>query len=213
MEDKEHNMKISFAITVCNELEEIKRLVPFLLEHKRIQDEIVILYDQKNGNPEVLDFLLPYNIKPNVQTWRGFGFEGNFADWKNKLNDYCTGDYIYQLDADEMISEHIVKNLHEILLLNKNVDLIFVPRINTVSNITQEHINKWGWRINEKGWVNFPDAQGRIYRKGMSWYGKVHERIIGGQKFSSLPLDEVYCIEHHKTIERQEKQNNFYNTL
>jgi glycosyltransferase involved in cell wall biosynthesis len=206
-------MKISFAITVCNELEEIKRLVPFLLEHKRYNDEIVILYDQKNGNPEILDFLLPYNIKPNVQTWRGFGFEGNFADWKNKLNEYCTGDYIYQLDADETISEYIVKNLNEILELNPTVDLIFVPRINTVDGITQEHINKWGWRVNDKGWVNFPDAQGRIFRKGMSWYGKVHERVIGGQKFSSLPLDEEYCIQHHKTILRQEKQNNYYSTL
>jgi hypothetical protein len=206
-------MKISFAITVCNELEEIKKLVPFLLEHKRIQDEIVILYDQKNGNPEILDFLLPYNIKPNVQTWRGFGFEGNFADWKNKLNEYCTGDYIYQLDADEMISEHMVKNLSTILELNPKVDLIFVPRINTVKGITQEHINKWGWNVNEMGWVNFPDAQGRIFKKGMTWYGKVHERIVGGQKFSSLPLDEEYCIQHHKTIERQEKQNNLYNSL
>jgi hypothetical protein len=213
MEDKEHNMKISFAITVCNELEEIKKLVPFILEHKRIQDEIVILYDEKNGNPEILDFLLPYNIKPNVQTWRGFGFEGNFADWKNKLNEYCTGDYIYQLDADEMISEHVVKNLNTILELNPKVDLIFVPRINTVNGITQEHVNKWGWNINEKGWVNFPDAQGRIFRKGMSWYGKVHERIVGGQKFSSLPLDEEYCIQHHKTIERQEKQNNYYSKI
>jgi hypothetical protein len=64
-------MKISFAITVCNELDEIKRLVPFLLEHKRQQDEIVILFDEKNGSKEVLDFLLPFNIKPNVQTWRG----------------------------------------------------------------------------------------------------------------------------------------------
>jgi hypothetical protein len=206
-------MKVSFAITVCNELEEIKRLVPFLLEHKRIQDEIVILYDEKNGNPEILDFLLPYNIKPNVQTWRGFGFEGNFADWKNKLNEYCTGDYIYQLDADEMISEHVVKNLNTILELNPKVDLIFVPRINTVNGITQEHVNKWGWNINEKGWVNFPDAQGRIFRKGMSWYGKVHERIVGGQKFSSLPLDEEYCIQHHKTIERQEKQNYYYSKI
>lgn len=206
-------MKISFAITVCNELEEIKRLVPFILEHKRIQDEIVILYDQKNGNPEILDFLLPYNIKPNVQTWRGFGFEGNFADWKNKLNEYCSGDYIYQLDADEMISEYIIKNISQILEMNPDVDLIFVPRINTVDGLTEEHINKWGWRINDKGWVNFPDGQGRVYRKGMSWYGKVHERIIGGQKFSSLPLDEEYCIQHHKTIERQEKQNNYYNTL
>ena len=119
-------MKISYAITVCDELEEIKRLVPFLLKHKRIEDEIVILYDNKNGNPEVLDFLLPFNIKPNVQTWRGFDFENNFADWKNKLNDYCTGDYIFQLDADEMIDEYMVKNLHEILSLNPKVDLIFV---------------------------------------------------------------------------------------
>jgi len=206
-------MKISFAITVCNELEEIKRLVPFLFEHKRKEDEIVILYDEKNGNPEILDFLLPYNKFPHVQTWRGFDFEGNFADWKNKLNDYCTGDYIYQIDADEMISEYVIQNLYQILELNPKVDLIFVPRINTVNGITQEHINKWGWNVNEKGWVNFPDAQGRVFRKGMSWYGKVHERIIGGQKFSSLPLDEEYCIQHHKTVERQEKQNNYYSSL
>jgi len=206
-------MKISFAITVCNEINEIKRLVPFLLEKKRIEDEIVILYDEKNGNSEILDFLLPFNKLPNVQTWRGFGFGGNFAEWKNKLNDYCNGDYIYQLDADEMISEYMIKNLSIILEMNPKVDLIFVPRINTVEGITQEHINKWGWILNERGWVNFPDTQGRIYRKGMSWYGKVHERIIGGQKFSFLPVDEEYCIQHHKTIERQEKQNNFYDSL
>lgn len=140
-------MKISFAITVCNELNEIKKLVPFLLEHKRIEDEIVVLYDEKNGNPEILDFLLPFNIKPNVQTWRGFDFGGNFAEWKNKLNSYCSGDYIYQLDADEMISEYMVKNIHEILSLNPKVDLIFVPRINTVNGLTEEHVNKWGWRL------------------------------------------------------------------
>jgi len=206
-------MKISFAITVCNELKEIKRLVPFLFEHKRKEDEIVLLYDEKNGNPEVLDFLLPYNKYPNVQTWRGFDFEGNFADWKNKLNDYCKGDYIYQIDADEMISEYMIENLSTILEMNPNVDLIFVPRINTVGGLTEEHIKKWGWRLDNNGWVNFPDVQGRIYKKGMSWYGKVHERIYGGQKFSSLPLDEEYCIQHHKTIERQEKQNNYYSSL
>jgi glycosyltransferase involved in cell wall biosynthesis len=206
-------MKISFAITVCNELEEVKRLVPFLLEHKRIEDEIVILFDENNGNKEVLDFLLPYNIKPNVQTWRSIDWNNNFADWKNRLNDYCSGDYIYQIDADEIISEYMIKNLHEILKMNPNVDLIFVPRINTVIGLTEEHINKWGWRVNEKGWVNFPDSQGRIYKKGMSWYGKVHERIYGGQKFSSLPNDEEYCIQHHKTIERQERQNNLYSKL
>ena len=206
-------MKISFAITVCNELEEIKKLLPFLLEHKRNEDEIVILYDEKNGSSEVLEYLLPFNIKPNVQTWRGLWWNNNFADWKNKLNEYCTGDYIYQIDADEMVDEYMIGNLHEILLMNPKVDLIFVPRINTVNGITESHIKNWNWKVNEKGWINFPDYQGRIYRKGMSWYGKVHERIVGGQIFSTLPYDEVYCIQHHKTITKQEKQNKFYNTI
>jgi len=208
------NMKISFAITVCKELEEIKRLVPFLLKHKRVQDEIVVLYDEKNGDKEVLEFLLPYNKLPNVQTWRCFDWNNNFADWKNILNGYCEGDYIYQIDADEMISEYMVKNLSDILEMNPDVDLIFVPRINTVQGLTDEDIKKWGWKINENGWVNYPDAQGRIYKKGMSWYGKVHERILGGQKFSSLPTDDDdYCIQHHKNIERQEKQNKYYQSI
>ena len=142
---EEHNMKVSFAITVCNELEEIKRLVPFILKHKRVQDEIVILFDQKNGDQNVIDFLLPYNKLPNVQTWRGLGFNNNFAEWKNKLNDYCVGDYILQLDADEMISEYMIKNVSEIVSLNPEVELFFLPRINTVEGITEEHIKTWGW--------------------------------------------------------------------
>ena len=81
-------MKISYAITVCNELEEIKNLIPFLLKNKRPQDEIVVLYDAKNGDSQVLDFLLPLNIKPNVQTWRSYDFENHFGNWKNKLSDY-----------------------------------------------------------------------------------------------------------------------------
>jgi Glycosyl transferase family 2 len=205
-------MKISFAITVCNELEEIKRLVPFLAEKKRHEDEIVILYDKKNGNQEVFDFLIPYNGLNNIGIFAG-EFKGNFAELKNILNSYCTGDYIYQLDADEMISEYMVQNVSTILEMNPEVDLIFVPRINTVNGLTQEDINKWNWAVNDKGWVNFPDWQGRIHRQKLNWYGKVHERIIGGQNFASLPTDEEYCLIHNKDIERQRKQNNFYNAL
>lgn len=207
-------MKISFAITVCNEVDEIKRLVPFILKHKRVQDEIVVLYDQKNGNKEVIDFLLPYNIKPNVQTWRGFGFDNDFAKWKNKLNSYCDGDYIFQLDADEMISEYMIKNVSEIISLNPEIDLFYVPRTNTVEGITQEHIDKWNWSVDGKQRINHPDYQGRIYRNDMLWEGKVHERIVGSKHYSLLPSDEdLYHIEHHKTISKQEKQNNLYNNI
>jgi hypothetical protein len=207
-------MKISFAITVCNELEEIKRLVPFIIKHKRIEDEIVILFDQKNGDEEVFEFLLPYNVEPNVQSWRGLVFNNNFSDWKNRLNDYCTGDYIFQLDADEMISEYMVKNTSEIVSLNPDVELFFLPRINTVDGITEEHIEKWKWQVNESGWINFPDYQGRIYKKGLRWEGKVHERIVGTKNYSLLPYnEESYCIIHHKNIIKQEKQNNLYKNI
>lgn len=207
-------MKISFAITVCNELNEIKTLLPFLLKNKRVEDEIVILYDQKNGDVDVIDFLLPYNKLPNVQTWRGLGFEENFADWKNKLNEFCSGDYIFQLDADEMITEYMVKNLHQILLLNTEIELFYVPRHNIVHGITDEHLKKWQWKIDDLGRINFPDFQGRIYKRGLKWVNKVHERIDGIKNYGILPIDEEeYHIRHIKDINKQEKQNLLYSTL
>lgn len=207
-------MKISFAITVSKEINEIKELVPFLLKHKRPKDEIVILFDQKNGNKEILDFLLPFNIKPNVQTWRSLDFNHNFAEWKNILNSYCSGDYIFQLDADEMITEYMVKNISEIISMNKEVGLFYLPRINIVNGITQDHIDRWGWRIDDLGRINFPDYQGRVYKKGLEWQGRVHERIVGAELYSLLPSDEEsYCIKHYKEITRQEQQNNLYSNL
>lgn len=206
--------RISYAITACNELEELKRLIPFLIKNKQIHDEIVILFDEKNGTREVLDYLIQFNVLPNVQTWRNF-FENDFAAAKNRLNMYCKNEWIYQIDADEMIEVELMQNLGEILDTNSDVDLIFVPRINIVNGITDDHIQKWGWFVNEKGWINFPDHQGRIYRnkKGIEWVGKVHERIGGATNYTSFPNEEVYCIKHIKDIKRQEKQNSYYNTL
>jgi hypothetical protein len=206
-------MNLTYAITVCNEIEEIKRLVPFLIENKDNNDKIIILYDEINGNEEVINFLLPYNILPNVQTWRGFDFKNDFAKWKNKLNSYCETDYIFQLDADEMITKILIRNIKSILSLNPNVDLFYLSRVNIVDGITDNDIINWGWKKNEKGWLNWPDKQGRIFKKGMVWDGKVHERIVTANIISYLPEEEQFSIQHIKTIERQKKQNSFYSSL
>ena len=205
-------MKISYAITVCNELKEITELTNFLQSRIEEEDEIIIQYDTNGVTKEVSDFLTIFGEINKQTKIVSFPLNKDFATFKNNLKKNCSGDYIFQIDADETPTEYLMQNLKTILESN-NVDIVFVPRVNTVNGLTEAHIQGWGWRVNEKGWVNFPDAQGRIFRKGMTWYGKVHERIIGGQKFSSLPLDEEYCIQHHKTIERQEKQNNYYSSL
>jgi hypothetical protein len=206
-------MKISFAITVCNELSEIKTLLPFILKNKREEDEVVVLYDEKNGNEDVISFLKTFTNSQSLKIHRDL-FEDDFASWKNKLNSYCEGDYIFQIDADEMISEYLIKNVNEIINLNPEVDLFYIARKNIVDGLTEEHITKWKWRVNELGWVNFPDYQGRIYKKGLEWYGKVHERISSGRIYSLLPTDdENFFISHIKTITRQEKQNNYYDNL
>lgn len=206
-------MKISYAITVCNEKLEVKRLVDFLLANKRQQDEIVVLYDQKNGDEEVINMLTKLNKLPNFQVWRGF-FENHFADWKNKLTEYCKGDYIFQIDADEIPSKFLVDNLPNILE-NNSADLYLVPRVNTVEGLTEEHIQKWRWNVNEKGWVNWPDYQLRIYRKDekIKWQNKVHEVIVGSETHTEFPAQENFCLYHHKEIKRQEKQNEYYSTL
>jgi len=208
-------MKISYAVTVCNEFLEIQKLIPFLLENKRSKDEIVILFDQKNGDTELLSYLLKFNKLPNVQTWRGFDFNGHFADWKNKLTEYCDGDYIFQIDADEIPNKSLIENLPLILESNPNNEVYLVPRINTVEGLTQEHINKWGWNLNEKGWVNWPDYQWRIWKNKpeIKWKNKVHEVLDGHKSYATLPAQEELALYHAKDIKKQEKQNAYYNTL
>ena len=206
-------MRISYSLTVCNEYSEIQSLIPFLLKHKQPQDEIVVLFDSKNGTSDVKEYLTLNSVN-NEFIWHPYEFAGHFANMKNQLTAYCSGDYIFNIDADEMPHEMLMNNIHAILEDNP-VDVILLPRVNTVVGLTQEHIQKWGWKVNEHGWVNWPDYQMRVHRKddSIKWQNKVHETLIGHNTISNLPLMEELALYHPKTIDRQEKQNNYYNTL
>ena len=207
-------MKISYAITVCNEKKEVKRLVDFLLANKRPQDEIVVLYDQNNGDEAVINMLTKLNKLPNFQVWRGF-FDHHFADWKNKLTEYCSGDYIFQIDADELPHKSLVDNLPYILEANEENEVYLVARVNTVEGLTEEHIRQWGWNVNEKGWVNWPDFQMRIWKNKpeIKWVNKVHEKLEGFKTYAPLPELESAALYHPKEIDRQIRQNNYYSRI
>ena len=205
-------MRISYAIPVCNEDKELDRLLAQLLFHETPNMEVVVQCDQGNTSPEVYRILDKYSAFIHVIQ---FPLKGNFAAFKNNLKKHCTGAWIFQVDADEYLSDSLIKNLPSILQTNPTVDLFLVPRINTVEGLTQEHINKWQWRVDAKGWVNFPDYQTRILQNSpkINWASKVHEVLTGHNSYIMLPAEEEYCLYHPKGIERQERQNNFYSAL
>ena len=142
-------------------------------------------------------------------------FKGHFADWKNLLTKLCNGDYIFQIDADEYPHNSLIENLPAILKSNPDNEVYLVPRVNTVDGLTEEHIQKWGWNINEKGYVNWPDYQWRIWKNipEIKWVNKVHEKLEGFLQYSPLPSQEELALYHPKDIKRQEKQNNYYEGL
>ena len=201
---------ISIAITVCNEHQELETLLDYLQERALSPEyEIIIQIDEQNHTPEVLHTVIDRGIKHHF-----FSLNKDFATYKNELKKHCKGEFIFQIDADELISPEMFETLPFILKANPEVDLYYVPRINTVSGITQEHIQKWGWKYeNER--VNWPDYQSRIYRNtpDINWKNAVHEVIEGHKQFTLLPAVDELALIHHKSIEKQEKQNNFYNTL
>ena len=205
-------MKLSYAIPVCNEHVELERLLSFLRRTVEDGDEIVVQCDQGNTTIEVSRVLNSYADRVKVIR---FPLNGHFSNFKNNLKDHCTGDWIFQIDADELPHENLIVNLKTLIEANSEIDMLLVPRVNTVEGLTQEHIQKWGWRVDDNGWVNYPDSQYRIWRNTseIKYKNKVHEVLEGYLNFASLPEHETYSLYHAKDITRQELQNKFYEIL
>ena len=209
-------MKISYAITVCDEFLEIQRLLSLLLNNKRRQDEVVVLVDLSKNKPtsELLRYLHELSSEDYIILIED-KFNKHFADWKNRLTKACNGHYIFQIDADELPNLSLIENLPLILESNPDNEVYLVPRVNTVEGLTDKHIQMWGWNVNDKGWVNWPDYQWRIWKNkpNIKWKNKVHEVLDGHKSYAALPSQEELALYHPKDIKKQEKQNSYYDTL
>jgi glycosyltransferase involved in cell wall biosynthesis len=201
---------ISFAISAHNEHEELDRLLKVLIDYVEQEDEIVVQLDT-TATKQVKEVLQNYTNKVKVIE---FSLNGNFANFKNNLKNACTKDYIFNIDADEVPSESLLSSLKEVLFSNFHIDVFLVPRINTVDGLTDEHIHRWGWKV-EDNRINFPDYQWRIWknRSDIVWINEVHEVLSGYRIFSALPSLDEFCLLHHKSISRQEKQNELYDKI
>ena len=211
-------MKISYGITVHNEADELNRLLEILIHKTDKEDEIVICVDGNDEKvQEVIQSWIQQYGSDDVDTIKDIivyhrKLDGNFADHKNSVIENSTGDYIFHIDADEYPNETLLEQLKQIIEMNDGVDLIWIPRVNTIEGMTQEHIQKWSWRVTESGWVNYPDYQARVFRRDESirWTRPLHELITGCKTYAHLPPHEELSLYHPKTIQKQEQQNMFY---
>jgi glycosyltransferase involved in cell wall biosynthesis len=199
-------MKISYGITVHNEADELNRLLDVLDRNIDDEDEIVVCVD---GNHPAVKKVLD-SWEPDIVYNRNL--DGNFSDQKNSVIEKSSGDYIFHIDADEYPNEILIQQLKPILEMN-DVDLVWIPRVNTVEGMTFHHIQKWGWRVDENNWVNYPDYQARVFRnrEDIRWTRPLHEYITGCKTYAHLPPQEELSLYHPKTIQKQEQQNMFYN--
>ena len=204
-------MKISYGITVHNEAYELNRLLEILTHKTDKEDEIVVCID---GDDEKVEAVLGEYLSENKAIVYKRKLDGNFADHKNSVIEKSSGDYIFHIDADEYPNEILLQQLHQILEINE-VDLVWIPRVNTIDGMEQKHIQKWGWRVSEKGWVNYPDYQSRVFRRDseIRWERPLHELIRGAKTYAHLPPHEELSLYHPKTIDKQEQQNEFYEKI
>jgi len=175
-------MKISYGITVHNESDELNRLLEVLVHNITDEDEIVICIDgnDEKVNEVVTSWIQQYGHIRDFITYNR-KLNGNFSDQKNSVIEKSSGDYIFHIDADEYPNKVLLQQLKQILDMNDGVDLIWIPRVNTIDGMKEEHIQRWGWKVSEKGWVNYPDYQARVFRNDekIRWTRPLHEFIDG----------------------------------
>ena len=210
---------ISYATLVHNERDEIECLLTYLIKHKSVEDEIVIMLDSQNATKEVRDYVEDFVLSHKDDHYIvlcSHPLKKNFAKHKNYLSEQCSKDWIFLIDADEYPDEYLIDMLPTIIKNNPEVEAFWVPRINQVDGITGQHMSMWGWNANDKGWINFPDKQMRIYKNDperIKWTRPVHEQLVGYKQFGKLPANQEFSLWHPKDIKRQELQNAFYETI
>jgi glycosyltransferase involved in cell wall biosynthesis len=204
-------MKISYAICVCTEARELHSLLSFLIRVKEPEDDINILVDTKHVTPQVYQVLDTFKDSI-VQFSRDFG--GDFSAHRNYQLSKCTGDYIFTIDADEIPQEALIKNVRKIID-ETDGDLFLVPRINICPGYTVEWLKKRSFLINELGWINWPDYQGRIYKNhpSIKYDNKLHERIVGVTRPVRLDANPQIALWHIKTVEKQDLQDALYKDI
>lgn len=135
-------------------------------------------------------------MKAGTKVWLTTMKQG-FGEARNKGLLLVTLPWVLQIDADEWPSDELLQWISQ-WTPTDDIGGAFIYRHNLVGN---EPI---GERTYE--WHR------RLFRSGYRFIGRVHEGLdVPKETFIKAPESALLC--HYKTVERQERQNEFYATF
>lgn len=177
-------MFLSFLVTCHNEVESLDNLLLLLIKYKKENQEIVVL-DDFSTNEKTKEIFIKY--KDNVVVYT-HSLNLNYGEHKNYGKSLCKGKWIFQLDADELPSELLLKNIEIIINANESNDVIWVPRLNYIDGITESEIKTWRCRISKFDELKLT----KIFKVDDPYYSclKQYNYVISSKSIDKL-MDEV----------------------
>ncbi len=172
--------KISVVIITLNEERNIERCLQSVL---KVADEILVLDSFSTDRTQ--EICQSHQVKFIQSEWKGY------SETKNYANGLAENDWILSLDADEELSDELIRS---VLQLKENNDL----KNAQISRLT----NYCGSWIRHGAW--YPDYKIRLFnRQQSSWQGHIHETLsnIDMQNLILLRGDcfhySYYTVEDH----------------
>lgn len=201
-------MFLSYLITSHNETDSLDILLSKLIKCKKDNHEIVLL-DDYSDNKVTISIIEKYRNSINFYQKK---LENDYGAHKNYGISLCKGEWIFQIDADELPTDILLENIDELLISNSNNETLWLPRLNYFSGVTQQDVEMWGWNYND-GMINFPDYQSRLYKNlpHIKYERRLHEKVEGYKSYTFIPAQKEIALIHTKTIEKQRETNLKYN--
>jgi hypothetical protein len=197
-------MPISYTVVVQDELNDVKRLHHTIGVCKKPQDESIAVHlyreDHEMNDPvhvEIKEYLMN-----NFDTYCNYKNDNDITHLKNYVCDLATKDYVFLLDANEFLTAQTLALWNNVIKNEPEYDIFWTPRVNIDDTMSQkEKEERYGLKLNERGWINWPDNQPRIIRKSAGLIWEQHEqgiRIKGAKKSGSLTPDPRLATVNHK---------------
>lgn len=157
--------KLSVVIITFNEE---KNIANCLSSIKEIADEIIIV--DSFSTDDTKKICESFDVRFFQRTW------DNYSKQKNYANSLASNDYVFSIDADEVVSMELCNSIKK----EKEKFLFDTYKFNRLNFFCGKPVHYCGW---------YPDKKIRIWNKNKaSWIGNVHETLSSNDNLSTKYL-------------------------